>query len=129
MENLKEHIEDIIKFLRSIEFNIDPIPNVKIDDTENDPDDIFIKTGYYDGNSIVLCTSKRHIKDILRTFCHEIVHHYQHLRDPENYQNLNFEGSIYDNKGLKDMEREAYEKGNLLFRLYTEYKQGKVVGD
>ena len=129
MANLKEHIEDIIKFLRSIEFQIDPIPNIKIDDTENSPDDIFIKTGYYDGNSIVLCTSNRHIKDILRTFCHEIVHHYQHLRDPENYQNLNFEGSIYDNKGLKDMEREAYEKGNLLFRLYTEYKQGKVVGD
>lgn len=129
MANLKEHIEDIIKFLRSIEFQIDPIPNVKIDDTENDPDDIFIKTGYYDGNSIVLYTSNRHIKDILRTFCHEIVHHYQHLRDPENYQNLNFEGSVYDNKGLKDMEREAYEKGNLLFRLYTEYKQGKVVGD
>ena len=122
MVNLKEHIEDIIKFLRSIEFQIDPIPNVKIDDTENDPDDIFIKTGYYDGNSIVLFTSNRHIKDILRTFCHEIVHHYQHLRDPENYQNLNFEGSVYDNKGLKDMEREAYEKGNLLFRLYTEYK-------
>lgn len=129
MANLKEHIEDIIKFLRSIEFQIDPIPNVKIDDTENDPDDIFIKTGYYDGNSIVLFTSNRHIKDILRTFCHEIVHHYQHLRDPENYQKLNFEGSIYDNKGLKDMEREAYEKGNLLFRLYTEYKQGKIVGD
>ena len=122
MANLKEHIEDIIKFLRSIEFQIDPIPNVKIDDTENDPDDIFIKTGYYDGNSIVLFTSNRHIKDILRTFCHEIVHHYQHLRDPENYQNLNFEGSVYDNKGLKDIEREAYEKGNLLFRLYTEYK-------
>ena len=122
MANLKEHIEDIIKFLRSIEFQIDPIPNIKIDDTENDPDDIFIKTGYYDGNSIVLRTSNRHIKDILRTFCHEIVHHYQHLRDPENYQNLNFEGSVYDNKGLKDMEREAYEKGNLLFRLYTEYK-------
>ena len=129
MENLKEHIEDIIKFLRSIEFQIDPIPNVKIDDTENDPNDIFIKTGYYDGNSIVLCISNRHIKDILRTFCHEIVHHYQHLRDPENYQNLNFEGSVYDSKGLKDIEREAYEKGNLLFRLYTEYKQGKVVGD
>ena len=129
MANLKEHIEDIIKFLRSIEFQIDPIPNIKIDDTENDPDDIFIKTGYYDGNSIVLCAANRHIKDILRTFCHEIVHHYQHLRDPDNYQNINFEGSIYDNKGLKDMEREAYEKGNLLFRLYTEYKQGKIVGD
>ena len=46
MANLKEHIEDIIKFLRSIEFQIDPIPNVKIDNTENDPDDIFIKTGF-----------------------------------------------------------------------------------
>ena len=66
---------------------------------------------------------------ILDTYLNSISNEAFILEIKNNYQNLNFEGSIYDNKGLKDMEREAYEKGNLLFRLYTEYKQGKIVGD
>ena len=128
IDMLNYWIEELTKYFNELKLDINPMPMIAFDDSPNKEDELFIKTGYYNpvDNSLVLFIDNRHIKDILRTFCHEMVHHYQYLRDPKNTTNVRTEGSIYDNKGLKDLEGEAYEKGNLLFRLYTEYKQGMV---
>lgn len=71
---------------------------------------------------IVLYIDNRHIKDILRSYCHEMIHHAQWLDNPDYIRRL-FSGSqdsLDDNKELEDVEGEAYLKGNLLFRKFTE---------
>lgn len=77
------------------------------------------KTGYYqpENSTITLFTFGRHPKDLLRSFAHEIIHHSQKCRgkfdeivmenDPNYAQN---------NKHLREMEKEAYLLGNILFR-------------
>ena len=118
-----EHDTDFIEKLVSLtdymmdHINIEPLPDVNFveDDTKN-ADDFFGKTAYYNPNnkSITLYTLKRHPKDVLRSFAHEMVHHKQNLEGKLN----NIEGqNINEDDYLKELEREAYEYGNgLLFR-------------
>jgi hypothetical protein len=72
-KNIKE-LE--LKFENDID--IKPFPAIKIDKTIVDRFDPFIKTGHYNSHSkeITLNVNNRHIKDILRTLCHELIHHY-----------------------------------------------------
>ena len=76
------------------------------------------KTAYYDPGKqhIVLYVSDRHPKDILRSFSHELVHHAQNCRG--EFQNMSEAGEGYaqEDPHLRDMEREAYEQGNLIIR-------------
>ena len=85
-------------------------------------DELFIKTGYYEpvSNELVLFIDNRHIKDILRTFCHEMVHRNQNLADPEGFQNSASSLPLDEDKNLKHIESEAFLYGNLLFRQFTE---------
>ena len=118
-----EHNTDFIEKLVSLtdymmsHINIEPLPDVNFveDDTKN-ADDFFGKTAYYNPNdkSITLYTLKRHPKDVLRSFAHEMVHHKQNLEGKLS----NIEGhNINEDDYLKELEREAYEYGNgLLFR-------------
>jgi hypothetical protein len=74
----KDYINEIEDFYRQNGILIDPVPHIKIDKTEVDLFDPFIKTGYYEPQSktIVLNINNRQLKDILRSFCHELIHHY-----------------------------------------------------
>ena len=84
------------------------------------------KTAYYDPSSheITIYTDGRHIKDILRSISHELVHHAQNCRGE-------FDGGLETGPGyaqkddkLRNMEKEAYLQGNLLFRDWEDnYKQ------
>ena len=119
LENDKDFIEKLVSLTDYMmdHINIEPLPDVNFveDDTKN-ADDFFGKTAYYNPNnkSITLYTLKRHPKDVLRSFAHEMVHHKQNLEGKLN----NIEGyNINEDDYLKELEREAYEYGNgLLFR-------------
>jgi len=49
-----------------------------LSDEANAEDNLLIQTGNYDWSTrtVTLYTSNRHLKDVLRTFCHEMVHHH-----------------------------------------------------
>lgn len=115
-------IEEILKYFDEIGFEYEPLPDIKLDETPNKEDDLFIKTGYYmaDGNELVLFTDGRHIKDILRTFCHEMVHRNQELRKPGWLQECASNLPLAEDPKLKEIESEAFLRGNLLFRGFTE---------
>ena len=100
---------------------MNPLPKISFDFTPNPEDELFIKTGYYqpDANELVLFIDGRHIKDILRTFCHEMVHRNQHLRDPQ-FSSHTSNLPLDKDPILKKIESEAFLKGNLLFRGFTE---------
>lgn len=77
---IKFWIKKIDDYLRAINFQVDPLPEVVIKDglaQKNDESDILISTGGYqpDTKTVILYADNRHIKDILRSYCHEMVHH------------------------------------------------------
>lgn len=87
------------------------------------------KTAYYDPENyqIVLYTDGRHPKDILRSLSHELVHHAQNCRGDFTRDNSTYEGYAQKDPHLREMEREAYEKGNLIFRDFEDLiKTGKI---
>lgn len=98
------------------------LPKVKFDRSTADQYDPFIRTGHYDWatDTITLSINGRQVKDILRTFCHELYHAWQHRRDGITFEGLDKSGTLAENEDLRAYEEEAYAKGNVLFRAWTE---------
>ena len=87
------------------------------------------KTAYYDPQNyqIVLYTDGRHPKDILRSLSHELVHHNQNCRGDFTTDNATDDGYAQKDPHLRNMESEAYEIGNLIFRDFEDLiKTGKI---
>jgi hypothetical protein len=118
--NLQDGMLSLSKYMIDNGMKIQPLPKIKVikDDKEN-ASDLLGKTAYYDPNekSITLYTMNRHPKDVLRSFSHEMVHHMQNLEGRLNNittQNTNEDGD------LPEIEREAYEKGNMMLRNWED---------
>ena len=86
-------------------------PHVKIaiiqsDKNMNNP---LGKTAHYSpaDMKIGLYTKGRHIKDILRSLAHELVHHNQNCRGDFNGGAATVEGYAQEDGHLREMEREA----------------------
>lgn len=122
IDMLNYWIEEIVKYFREIGFEVDPLPQITLDQTPNPEDELFIKTGYYEPseNRLVLFIDNRHIKDILRTFCHEMVHRNQNLIDPDGFSDSASNLPLEEDEMLTQIEGDAYLHGNLLFRKFTE---------
>lgn len=118
---LKKRADDISEFMKNNGLNVFPYPEIEFN--YNEQNGLFILTGYYlpSDKKIVLFCKDRHPKDILRSFSHEMIHHMQNL----NGKNLNFSNKddVKDNKELEKLESEAYLKGNIYFRKWTEYER------
>ena len=99
---------------------------------QSDPDNaakILGKTAYYDPTNlqVVLYTDNRHPKDIMRSLSHELVHHAQNCRGDFTSTDATYDGYAQDDPHLRKMEREAYTKGNLIFRDFEDLiKTGKI---
>jgi hypothetical protein len=118
--NPEESFVSLSKFMINNGMNIQPLPKVKIiSNDEENASNLLGKTAYYNPNdkSITLYTKDRHPKDICRSFTHEMVHHEQNLEDRLN--NINTTNTNEDG-ALPEIEREAYEKGNMMFRNWED---------
>ena len=80
------------------------------------------RTAYYDPNdlTIVLYTSNRHPKDILRSFAHELIHHVQNERGDLHLGDSSDPQYAQNDEHLRKMEKEAYLQGNLLMRDFED---------
>jgi hypothetical protein len=63
-----------------------------------------------------LYTTGRHPKDVMRSLAHELVHHTQNCNGMFDNVGSTGEGYAQNDEHLREMEREAYEQGNLCFR-------------
>jgi hypothetical protein len=118
--DLKEGIVSLSKYMIDNGLNIKPLPKVKfISNDEENASNMLGKTAYYNPSekSITLFTLNRHPKDILRSFSHEMVHHIQNLENRLN--NINTTNTNEDGD-LPEIEREAYEKGNMMLRNWED---------
>jgi len=87
------------------------------------------KTAYYDPENmqVVLYTDNRHPKDVMRSLSHELVHHAQNCRGDFKAESGMETGYAQNDPHLRQMEREAYTKGNLIFRDFEDLiKTGKI---
>lgn len=124
--NYEPYIKSLATFI-SKTYKVKPFPQVKISNRNQGDDEVFIKTGYYDPGTklIMLFARGRHPKDVLRSFAHEMIHHYQNLEGrlaPGSYNG----DRIVDDENLIKLEEEAYLKGNIVFRSWTEEMQKEI---
>jgi hypothetical protein len=100
------------------ELQFEPHVKIVILKDESNMSDPLGKTAHYSPseNKIGLYTQGRHIKDILRSLAHELVHHNQNCRGDFNQGAATVEGYAQEDGHLREMEREAYECGNMIFR-------------
>jgi hypothetical protein len=115
-----ELIKSLTEYMVNQGMNLRPLPKVKFikDDAEN-ANNFFGKTAYYDPNNsvIVLYTMNRHPKDVMRSFAHEMIHHMQNCEN--RLQDISTDNTNEDGV-LPEIEREAYEKGNMTFRQWED---------
>jgi hypothetical protein len=78
---LKETLKELYKAAKE-KHSIQQAPSLHLRKDEENAENIFGKTAYYDPNekSIVLYVTNRHPKDVCRSFCHELIHHVQNER-------------------------------------------------
>ena len=112
----EESFVSLCQYMIDNGINIQPLPKIKVinNDVKN-ASNLLGKTAYYNptDKSITLYTMDRHPKDILRSFSHEMIHHQQNLEGRLN--NINTTNTREDGD-LPEIEREAYEKGNMMLR-------------
>jgi len=119
-ESLQEVHELVNKFFpyaqKRLGFNR-PVALSFISDSHNASNPLG-KTAYYDPNQdeISIYIDKRHPKDILRSFSHELIHHNQNCRGEFEGDHVTEEGYAQKDEHLRNMEKEAYLEGNLLIR-------------
>ena len=129
MKTFLEYADDVISFFKENGIDLgEKTPEISFDASPASRFDVFAPTGHYNftNDEITLRTDNRHAKDIMRTLCHELIHAWQYRRDPEGYMKFDKTGNLKDNAELLEYEREAYERGNVLFRMWTEAR-GPVV--
>jgi len=117
MEDLKELIKEYYKHSKEV-MGFDQPVRVVLRHNESNASKILGRTGEYDPlkKKIVIYVTGRHPKDIMRSFSHELVHHTQNCRGDFAEANMREQGYAQKDDHLREMEREAYEQGNLVFR-------------
>ena len=117
--DFKPIMASLTKSMEADGLNLKPYPTVRfIHDEEANADDFFGMTAYYDPNNreVVLYTLGRHPKDIMRSYAHELIHVHQHNED--RLHDIKTD-NVNADKHLENLEREAYETGNIMFRSWT----------
>lgn len=132
MQDLQPLIDSLQGFAQK-RLNFERPPKLFLKQDEENAQNVLGKTAFYDPQeeSVTLFTSNRHPKDILRSLAHELVHHTQNLRgdlSPEKCGEMGM-GYAQTNPHMREMEREAYEKGNMCFRDWEDNYKTQINTD
>ena len=103
-------------------YDIQQAPKVILRNDEKNADMLFGRTAFYqpETQTIVVYTTNRHPKDILRSYCHEMIHHVQNERGDLKMGDASNPKYEQDDDHMRKMEMEAYLKGNLLLRDFED---------
>ena len=121
MQNLKNHIASFFPYAQK-QLGFERPPKLFFVNDEGNAGDTLGKTAHYEPETetIKVYVTNRHPKDVLRSFSHELVHHAQNCRGDFDNDTVTEEGYTQSDPHLREMEREAYEKGNMIFRDYCD---------
>jgi hypothetical protein len=106
-------------------------PRVFLRDDPQNAQNPLGKTAYYDPEqmSVTLYVNGRHPKDVMRSLSHELVHHTQNCNGQFNNVGEMGEGYAQNDEHLREMERQAYEQGNLCFRDWEDSIKGTIYNE
>ena len=117
MQKLEDMIKEFYPYARESMGFTKPVRVVLRHDERNAEKSLGKTAEYIPHKSkIVLYVTGRHPKDIMRSFSHELVHHTQNCRGDFKEVKIMEHGYAQKDEHLREMEREAYEVGNLCFR-------------
>jgi hypothetical protein len=128
LKEYREYIQQLIPYMqKQIGFRKPPTINF-LEDEEN-AQNPFGRTAHYDPQNmeISVYVTGRHPKDIMRSIAHEVVHHAQNCRGDLSLDKVGEAGEGYaqSNPHLRNMEKEAYLLGNMMFRDWEDkHKKG-----
>lgn len=128
-EDLKKYLKEFYNYAKK-ELNLDKPPRLLLKRDQENADYMFGKTGYYSPESYEIClyVTDRHAKDIIRSFAHELVHHMQNLQgknDDIDLADTSDPAYASKNPQLRELEREAFERGNMIFRDWCDIHKVK----
>lgn len=97
---------------------IQSAPKIIFTNDKKNAEEAFGKTAYYDPMQRVIRVyiTGRHPTDILRSFAHELIHHWQNEHEALPKSNAGQEHYAQKDPVLRKREMEAYLFGNILFR-------------
>ena len=123
--NYTPYIGSLLEYMLDQGMNITPLPEVKIRYDEQEADNFFGKTAYYDPNNkeVILYVMGRHPKDVCRSFSHEMIHHMQNMEG--RLEGLAGTTNTNEDNRLQEIEKEAYLKGNITFRNWEDSLKNK----
>lgn len=134
-DTFKSHLAQLFQYLQK-ELQLKTIPKVKLLSDQKNADKILGKTAYYEPETqtVYLYETNRHQKDILRSFAHEVIHHWQHENEKLQTisKNTGKEGEspqtqdpryAQKNPWLRQMEKQAYLLGSIIFRDWEDQKK------
>ena len=127
----KQKLASLYLYLAS-HLHIQQLPLVKLVASKQNAINPFGLTGHYDHTKqlITIYITDRHDTDILRSFAHEVIHHWQNLSGtlhPEELTKrelpINHDNEPHyaqNDVHLRKKEMEAYLFGNILFRDWSD---------
>ncbi len=123
--NIVPYLLNLAEYVQNSGVNIMPYPKVVISKDSQYANNPFGKTAYYnpEQNIVVVYVAGRHIKDVLRSFAHELIHHNQNLSgmfDTAHIEALADPRYAENDGHLLEMEKDAYLRGNILFRFWED---------
>ena len=145
-DSFKKQLGSLYSYLaKNLKLKTNPSKVIIKNDLENAKKE-FGLTAFYnpDDTSVTLYITGRHQTDILRSFSHEIIHHWQHENeklqtsttgghgDREKTNEAEGESKDHEHYAQKDpwlrqMEKQAYLLGNMMFRDWQdENRYGKI---
>ena len=125
LTEMKPFLESFLPFAQK-KMGFDRSPTISFVSDAGNANKTLGKTAFYDPNtfSVSVYTDQRHPKDVMRSLSHELVHHAQNCRGNFDKKPEMGEGYFQNDGYMREMEREAYEVGNMCFREWEEtYKK------
>jgi hypothetical protein len=126
--HLEQFVSDFFPYSQK-QLGFDKPATIRFESDQDNAEAMLGKTAYYDpaAMEVVLYVDGRHPKDVMRSLSHELVHHAQNCRGDFTGQDNTGAGYAQEDPHLRKMEREAYTKGNLIFRDFEDLiKTGKI---
>lgn len=124
-QNIVPYILSLTEYFQENGVDVKPYPKVVLSKDSQYENDMFGKTAFYNPElqEITLYTAGRHLRDVCRSYCHEMVHHSQFLRGDLNesvISKLSDPNYTQNDDNLRELEEEAYLQGNMLMRDWSD---------
>jgi hypothetical protein len=127
-EQLKQQAGELLKYMMG-RLDIKSPPNrLILKQSEENAKQLWAYTGNYDPETknITLFITNRHHVDILRSFAHEVIHHWQNENGQLGGRNDQPEDRYAQkNPHMRKMEKQAYLLGNIIYRDWQDMNRSK----